>query len=106
VTAVGGVRGAAEDANDSLYWKGKENQVQVPEEELDMFNSALDMAVEGKNAEAMKRFEEFLAKYPESTLKKDASDALANIKSAPAPAAAAPAAAPAAAAPAKAPAAK
>ncbi len=77
-TAVGGVRGAKDEGAESLYWKGKE--VEVKKEELESFNSALDLAIKGDKAESIKRFEEFLKKYPASTLAKDARESLKVLK--------------------------
>lgn len=70
-TAVGGVRGAKEDG-DAVYWKGKEAEKTVPKAELDSFSSALDAAQKGDKAEAKKRFEAFVKKYPSSALAEDA----------------------------------
>ena len=82
-TAVGGVRGAPEDEGKSgLYWKGKEEPVSIDQEELDAFNDALDTAINGDNVASAEKFKAFLAKYPESVLKADAEEALANLQQA------------------------
>jgi TolA-binding protein len=44
-----------------------------------MFNTALDSAMDGNNAEASRLFEEFLAQYPESPLKAEAQEALSRL---------------------------
>lgn len=82
-TAVGGVRGAPEDEGKSgLYWKGKDEPVSIDQEELDAFNDALDTAINGDNAASAEKFKAFLAKYPESVLKPEAEEALANLNTA------------------------
>lgn len=82
-TAVGGVRGAPEDEGKSgLYWKGKDEPVSIDQEELDAFNDALDAAIKGDAADSTAKFKAFLEKYPESVLKPDAEEALANLNGA------------------------
>lgn len=79
-TAVGGVRGAPEDEGKSgLYWKGKDEPISIDQEELDAFNDALDTAINGDAQASSDKFKAFLAKYPESVLKSDAEEALANL---------------------------
>lgn len=79
-TAVGGVRGA-KDMTQALYWKGEEAEVEIQEVELDQFNLALEQALEGNIHESLKRFEDFLAQYPESPLCEDAENAVRELKS-------------------------
>lgn len=79
-TAVGGVRGSQGETQDTLYWKGKEEDAAVGEEELEKFNSALDAAINGKTAESLKGFEAFLREYPKSPLAADAKKAIEEIK--------------------------
>jgi TolA-binding protein len=79
-TAVGGVRGAREEGSDELYWKGLKKEPAVDEKELGEFQAALDLAVEGRNDEALKAFEEFLRSYPESALREDAEGAVERLK--------------------------
>lgn len=78
-TAVGGVRGAASEKADSVYWKGKEVN-EIDEVELQKFNNALDMAVQGDNAESLKAFEAFLKEYPDSFLRLDALEAVTALR--------------------------
>lgn len=89
-TAVGGVRGAKDDSANTLYWKGESKDAAVGAEELEKFNIALQLAIDGKNEESKKQFEEFMAKYPKSTLKEDAAKAIEEIKKTEAKAAPAP----------------
>lgn len=81
-TAVGGVRGAKDQSADSLYWKDEEKKIEVPEEELNSFNSAYESAVSGKNEDATQKFEGFLKDYPQSALRSDALTALQTLKGA------------------------
>ncbi len=79
-TAVGGVRGTLSDEAEDVYWKGKEIN-EVDEVELQKFNDALNMAVQGDEANSLKAFEAFLEEYPESSLRGDALEAVAALKS-------------------------
>ncbi len=79
-TAVGGVRGTLSDEAENVYWKGKEIN-EVDEVELQKFNTALDMAVKGDEANSLKAFEEFLDEYPDSSLRGDALEAVTALKS-------------------------
>ena len=72
-TAVGGLRGTKE-GEEALYWKGKE--VSVAKEELESFNSALDLAISGEVYAAKEGFEGFLRSYPQSALADDARQSL------------------------------
>lgn len=78
-TAVGGVRGADENVKDTLYWRGKKEN--ISEEELTSFTSALSLAEEGKKEEAIRKFEEFQKQYPSSALAPDAKKTALKIKS-------------------------
>jgi TolA-binding protein len=77
-TAVSGVRGSDENVKDTLYWRGKKEN--ISEEELASFNSALSLAEEGKNEEAIRKFEEFQKQYPSSALASDAQKTVLKIK--------------------------
>ncbi|MBW6511517.1 MAG: hypothetical protein K0A93_05260 [Desulfuromonadaceae bacterium] len=79
-TAVGGVRGAKNDDGGELYWKGKEETLNVSAEELTAFNAAVQVAVDGDSARATELFEAFVASYPTSALRQDSLLALENLK--------------------------
>lgn len=78
-TAVGGVRGAPSDAND-IYWKGEAVEEPVGAEELAAFKKAMDLATSGDVPQAQAAFEGFIKAYPNSSLRKDADQALAALK--------------------------
>jgi hypothetical protein len=79
-TAVGGVRGAKNDDAADIYWKGKDKPVEAPDEELQKFNAAVDAKLKGDNELALKQFEEFLAAYPNSSLRLDSMQAAERIR--------------------------
>ncbi len=79
-TGVAGIRGAKEDEKAKLYWKGKKAEDAVTEEELIAFKSAVDLAAQGKQDEAIKGLENFLARYPGSPLTEDAKKTLEMVK--------------------------
>lgn len=78
-TAVGGVRGAKDDDANSLYWKGKDGS-SLSQDELDMFNSAIDLATKGKDDDAVRMFDKFLVSYPNSSLAEDARQSITTIR--------------------------
>ena len=75
-TGVAGVRGAKEDAQVKLYWKGKKGDEAVTEDELKEFKEGVAFAEKGDKAGAIKEFEEFLKQLPDSPLVPDAKKAL------------------------------
>ncbi len=77
--AVGGVRGAPAD-NGDLYWKGEAKPATIDPDELGAFRNAMSLAESGKKAEAQMAFSEFSKKYPDSPLRKDADQALAQLQ--------------------------
>ncbi len=79
-TSVAGVRGAKNDSDSDIYWKGKDKSGAVTEEELKKFNLAVETKGQGNNEQALKQFEEFLNVYPQSPLRVDALKALEKIK--------------------------
>ncbi|MEE9913476.1 MAG: hypothetical protein K4571_17325 [Deltaproteobacteria bacterium] len=79
-TAVGGVRGAKNESDKDIYWKGKDKSPQVTEEELQKFQFALDIKIKGNNEEALKLFEEFMKAYPQSSLRVEGLQAIEKIK--------------------------
>lgn len=76
--AVGGVRGAPSDAND-IYWKGEATHEVIDADELGAFKKAMDLAVAGETKQATTAFTEFIKNHPNSTLRKDADQALAAL---------------------------
>jgi hypothetical protein len=82
-TAVGGVRGAQKDISGQLYWKGRERDIVVDEEELELFKDAFDKAVEGEAGKALDLFSTFVEKYPESPMREDALNAIMKLQATP-----------------------
>ena len=80
-TAVGGVRGAPVTADDT-YWKGEKAAETVDADELDEFQKAIALAESGESKQAQAAFSEFVKKSPDSPLRQDAEQALAQLKSA------------------------
>jgi TolA-binding protein len=78
-TAVGGVRGSQADADD-VYWKGEAKVQPVDPEELAAFKKALSLADAGDAAGAQLAFSDFLKKHPDSRLREDAEQALAQLQ--------------------------
>lgn len=83
-TATGGVRGAP-IASDDIYWKDEATAETIAAEELEAFTQAVKLT-ESNNTEAKTAFADFIKKYPESPLRKDADQALAQLQSASPPA--------------------
>jgi hypothetical protein len=79
-TAVGGVRGAKNDDAADIYWKGKDKPVEAPDEELQKFNAGVEAKLKGDNELALKQFDEFIAAYPNSSLRLDSMQAAERIR--------------------------
>ena len=79
-SAVWGVRGVKNRAVEDLYWKGEEVRVEISEEELDQFSSALRLVEEGRMQQAGEVFEQFIEEYPDSRLIEDARQAVEVIQ--------------------------
>jgi TolA-binding protein len=79
-TGVAGVRGAKEDTQVKLYWKGKKGEEAVAEEELACFRKGLDLASNGDNPGAARELEAFMKQYPDSALIPDAKKTLDLVK--------------------------
>lgn len=75
-TATGGVRGAPGSTED-IYWKNEATGQTIVSEELEAFKKAMRLADSDDKAQAHAAFAEFIKKYPESSLRKDADQALA-----------------------------
>ena len=79
-TGVAGVRGAKEDAQVKLYWKGRKGEEAVTEAELNEFKLGIDLAAKGDKTSAIKEIEEFMKQYPDSALIPDAKKTLDMVK--------------------------
>jgi len=82
-TSVAGTRGAKEEAEAGLYWKGKKAEETVTEEELAVFKEGVDLAARGERLAAIKELEAFMAVFPESPLVPDANKTLNLVKAEP-----------------------
>ncbi len=82
-TGVAGVRGAKQDSQVKLYWKGRKGESAVTEEELGKFKSSVELAGKGDRAGAAKGLEEFMKQYPDSALIPDAKKTLDLVKAEP-----------------------
>lgn len=78
-TAVGGVRGA-KMASDDVYWKGEQIAQTVDADELSAFQNAMALASAGEMQKAQDAFAAFVSSNPESPLRKDAEQALAQLQ--------------------------
>lgn len=83
-TATGGVRGA-HAATDDMYWKNDASQQTIGSDELEVFTKAMKLTDSDDKAQALAAFSEFIKRYPESILRKDADQALALLQNASAP---------------------
>lgn len=84
-TGVAGVRGAKEDSQVKLYWKGKKAEDAVSEQELTGFKEGVDLASNGDKAGAIRQLEEFMKQFPDSALIPDAKKTLDLVKAEPKP---------------------
>ncbi len=71
-TGVAGVRGAKEDSQVKLYWKGKRGEEAVTEEEMTAFRAGVDLAEKGDREGSLKQLDQFMKQYPDSALIPDA----------------------------------
>lgn len=76
--AVGGVRGAPSDASD-IYWKGEAGKDSIDADELNAFKKAMELATAGETKQAHAAFSDFIKNHPDSSLRKDADQALAAL---------------------------
>lgn len=82
-TAVGGVRGAPISADD-IYWKGEKAAAPtIDAEQLAEFENAMTLAESGDTKQAQAAFTEFIKKSPDSPLRKEADQALAQLNAMP-----------------------
>jgi len=80
-TATGGVRGAPA-ATEDMYWKNDASAQIVSPDELEAFTKAMKLADSDDKAPAQTAFSEFIKKYPASSLRKDADQALVLLQNA------------------------
>ena len=73
--ATGGVRGAAV-ASEDVYWKDESTGQTIDAVELDAFKKAVKLIDTGDKTQAKTAFSDFIKKYPDSPLRKDADQAL------------------------------
>lgn len=74
-TTTGGVRGAPTVTED-IYWKGEISAQTVDSDELEAFKKGIVFMNSGDKKQAQTAFDDFINKYPESSLIKDAKEAL------------------------------
>lgn len=74
--ATGGVRGAAV-ASEDVYWKDEATGQTIDADELDAFKKGVKLVETGDKAQARSAFADFIKKYPDSSLRKDADQAMA-----------------------------
>lgn len=79
-SGVAGVRGAKEEGQAKLYWKGKTGEEAVTEEELAKFKAGIDLADKGDKQGSLKELDEFLKQYPDSALVPDAKKTVEMLK--------------------------
>jgi TolA-binding protein len=79
-TGVAGVRGAKEDSQIKLYWKGKKGDESVTEEELAKFKAAIDLAEKGDKQASITELEDFMKQYPDSPLIPDVKKTMEMVK--------------------------
>lgn len=83
-TATGGVRGAF-IAFEDMYWKNDASGQTIGSDELEVFARAMKLTDSDDKAQAQTAFAEFIKQYPQSILRKDADQALAQLQNASAP---------------------
>jgi TolA-binding protein len=79
-TGVAGVRGAKEDSQVKLYWKGKKGDESVTEDELAKFKAGIDLAAKGDKQASIKELEDFMKQYPDSPLIPDVKKTMEMVK--------------------------
>jgi TolA-binding protein len=77
--AVGGVRGAAVEVAD-VYWKGETKPQFIDSDELTAFQKAMSLVEAGQKDQAQAAFTDFAKTYPNSPLRKDADQAMAQLQ--------------------------
>jgi len=77
-TTTGGVRGAPTVTED-IYWKGEDLTQTIDADELNAFKKGVAFMDSGDKMKAQTAFTDFISKYPQSVLNKDAKEALQYI---------------------------
>jgi TolA-binding protein len=78
-TTTGGVRGAPTVTED-IYWKGEISAQTIDPDELGAFKKGIALMDSGDKKQAQTAFADFINKYPDSSLIKDAKEALVYSK--------------------------
>lgn len=81
--SVAGVRGARQESQVKLYWKGRKTETAVTGEELGKLKSGMELLGKGDRAGAAKELEEFMKQFPDSALIPDAKKTLDLVKAEP-----------------------
>lgn len=80
-TAVGGVRAAKDQSDETLYWKDEDLGARISDAELSSFKDAYQAVEAGKKDEASTKFADFIKAYPQSPLRSDAEAAVKTLQS-------------------------
>lgn len=81
LVAVAAVRGDEASDPTPLYWKGGRSEGPVKQNEVDEFNAALDLAIQGNKEDAEQKLKQFASQYPESPLLPEVNQTLVQLSS-------------------------
>jgi TolA-binding protein len=65
--------------SEDLYWKGEASPQTIDPDELEAFKKGIALMDSGEKEQAQTAFSDFITEYPDSSLKKDAKEALAHL---------------------------
>ncbi|OVE76128.1 hypothetical protein BVX98_06520 [bacterium F11] len=85
IVSVGAVRGNKKPDSPPLYWKGKKSKGPVDLPEIEEFNDALELAINGEKILAIEKLEQFIANNPKSSLRDDATHTVVMLRKAESP---------------------